>query len=265
MLVLIDVVLVADDLPRAVLGRQPRLGDPVYEPLVLQPVRHDLRDGDEREPMLFGEPLELGAARAGAVVVQDLADHARRVEPREPREIHGGLGVPHALEHAALARTERKDVPAVSEIAGRGRRIDRDANRRRAVLRADPRGHAKARRRVDADRVRRSIIVEVRLAHRREAELVHTLAGQRDTNQPSRFPNHEVDHLWGDELRRANEVALVLAVFVVGNDNELAAADVVYGLLDCPEFHEAIPCGFRHPMSDIRCPMVVIVVAHVWR
>ena len=51
----VDVVAVADDAPRAVFGGQPRLGHAVHEPFVLEPVRHELRDGDEGEPVRFGE------------------------------------------------------------------------------------------------------------------------------------------------------------------------------------------------------------------
>src|SRR2546430_11907485 len=54
----------------------------------------------------------------------------------------------------------------------------------------------------------------VRLAHRRQSELVDALAGECDTYEPARATDHEVHHLGRDELRRANEVALVFAVLV---------------------------------------------------
>ena len=60
--------------------------------------------------VLGGELLELRPARRRAVLVQDLADHAGRREPGEPREVDGGLGMPDALEHAAVARAQRKHV-----------------------------------------------------------------------------------------------------------------------------------------------------------
>ena len=45
----------------------------------------------------------------------------------------------------------------------------------------------------------------------------------------------EVDHLGGHPLGRADQVALVLAAFVVGNDDELPRADVrdrlLYGVV----------------------------------
>src|SRR5690606_9750747 len=43
---------------------------------------------------------------------------------------------------------------------------------------------------------------------------------------------HEVDEVGRDDLGRRDEVALVLAVLVVDDDDELAVADVVEGVLD---------------------------------
>ena len=105
--------------------RQPRFGDAVHEALRLQPVRDELRDGDERQAVLEREPLEL---RRRFIVVpssfEDLADHAGRIQAREPREIDGRFGVPDALEHAAVASAKRVDVPGASEVA-RARSRDR--------------------------------------------------------------------------------------------------------------------------------------------
>src|SRR6476661_494194 len=92
-------------------------------PLVLEPVRDELRDGDEREAVLLRERLELRALGGRAVVVEDLADHTGGIHAGEPREIDRGLGVPDALEHATVARAQRMHVSAVAQIARHGGRI----------------------------------------------------------------------------------------------------------------------------------------------
>jgi hypothetical protein len=46
---------------------------------------------------------------------------------------------------------------------------------------------------------------------------------------------HEIDHLGRDQLGRADEIALVLAVLVIGHDDDLAVAQVLDGLLDGAE------------------------------
>src|SRR5688572_11604186 len=230
MLVVVDVVAIPDDLPRTMLRRQSRLSDAMHQTFVLQPVRHELRDRDERQAMVFRELLQLRSTRGGAVVIQDLTDHAGWVESRQARQVDRRLRMPDALEHTALARAQGEDMATVTEVAGHRGRVYRDADRGRAILSADTGADAEARRRIDAHRVCRAIIVDVGLAHGCEPELVDALARQRDANEAARLPNHEVDHLGRHELRRANEVALILPVLVVGNDDEAAGANVVYGL-----------------------------------
>ena len=44
-------------------------------------------------------------------------------------------------------------------------------------------------------------------------------------------------HLGGDELRGADEIAFVLAILVVGDDDELARANVGDRLFDGAEWH----------------------------
>ena len=110
-----------------------------------------------------GGGAHLGHARHAAVLVADLAEHAALVEAGKLAEVDGGLGVPVALEHAALARSQREDVAGPVEVAGHGRRAREGAEGggavegrdpgRRALLRADNRG-AGVRHRVQHGRER---------------------------------------------------------------------------------------------------------------
>ena len=75
----------------------------------------------------------------------------------------------------------------------------------------------------------RSLVV---VGHRAQRELVGALLGQRQADQPARVRGHEVDRLGRRELRCDDEVALVLAVGVVHDDDELALTNVVERLLD---------------------------------
>src|SRR5687767_7414499 len=106
MLVRIDIVAVADDSPDTGIGRQSRLGSAVHQALVLKTVPDELRDGDHRQSVLLREDLELWALRRGAVVGEDLADDARRVQAGESREVDGRLGVTDPLQHAAFASAQ---------------------------------------------------------------------------------------------------------------------------------------------------------------
>src|SRR5207249_4240603 len=123
------------------------------------------------------------------------------------------------------------DVAAVAEVGRRGLRIDGDANRLRPIAGADAGRHAEPWRGVDAHRVRRPIFVRVRLGHRGEVELLDALAGEGEADHTAGVLDHEVDHLGRDQLRRADQVALVLTIFVVGDDDQFAGSDIVDGLV----------------------------------
>ena len=185
--------------------------------------------------MHLGECLELRTPRGAAVVVEDLADHAGGIHAGKPREIDGRLRVADALEHAAVASAQRMNVSTATQVRRHRGRIDERANRRRAILRADTGGDPEPRRRIHAHRVRRAVLVEVALGHGRQVELIDPFSRQRDADHPARIPEHEVHDRRRDELRGADEVSFVLAILIVGDDDELSRRDVGDGLFDCIE------------------------------
>ncbi len=56
-----------------------------------------------QQAVLVAEALEVGHAGHRPVLVDDLAQHACRVQAGEAGKVDGGLGVAGSLEHAALA------------------------------------------------------------------------------------------------------------------------------------------------------------------
>ena len=138
---------------------------------------------------------------------------------------------PVALEDAA----RRGRAAGRRGRAGRGRSavevgVDRDLDRAGAVVRRDAGRHALARLDGDGERgaERRLVLV----GHLPQAELVAALLGEAEADEAARVRGHEVDRLGRRELRRDREVALVLAVLVVDDDDEAAGADVLDRLLD---------------------------------
>jgi len=186
--------------------------------------------------MVRGEPLQIRAAGRRAVVVEDLADHAGRIEAGEAREVHRGLGVPDALQHATLAGAQRVHVAGPNEVAAHGGRVHRHLDGLGAVRRADAGGHAEAGRGIDAHGERGAHGLGVLVALRREPELVHALRRERQADHALGL-QHEVHHLGRHELRRADEIALVLAILVVRDDDELAGLQVRDGLFYGSERH----------------------------
>jgi hypothetical protein len=78
-------------------------------------------------------------------------------------------------------------------------------------------------------------------------ERVADLAGQRDAEVPAADARHEVEEIDADPLRRADEVAFVLAVLVVDENDHAAGAQLVEDFGNRGERH-----GRHHPSGNRR-------------
>ncbi|MGY4517196.1 hypothetical protein ACVWWW_002764 [Lysobacter sp. HA18] len=81
--------------------------------------------------------------------------------------------------------------------------------------------------------------------HRRQAELSATLARQRHAHQPPRMRDHEVDVLRPHEFRGHDQVAFVLAILVVDDDDHSAGADFFQQFGNRREAHARSPVSRR--------------------
>ena len=122
--------------------------------------------------------------------------------------------------------TSGKTWPGRDDVLRPARRVDRHRDGARAVGGRDAGGDALAR--LDRDGEGGLVARAVVLRHQRQAELLDPLAGQRQADQAARVLGHEVDRFGRGALRRDDEVALVLAVLVVDQDEHPALA----GFLD---------------------------------
>src|SRR5258705_10207008 len=80
----------------------------------------------------------------------------------------------------------------------------------------------------------------VLLGHRRQPQRLTTLGHERQANEPAPMRGHEIDHLGGDGVGRADQVTLVLAVLVIRHDDELPRADIRDGLFYRSERHSCL-------------------------
>ena len=126
------------------------------------------------------------------------------------------------------------------EVGRLGVRRDRDLDRVAAVGGRDPGRDPLA----GVDRGRVGGAEPGRLAggrDQRQAELVGALLGERQADLPACVRDHEVDRLGGRELRGDDEVALVLAVGIVDDDDDATLANLLDRILDRRE-----RCRDRH-------------------
>src|SRR5450759_4394433 len=237
----VDHGFVAHGLEVAILGGHRHGGGPADELLVAAPVLDEVGDGDDLEAVLLGVRDEIGHAGHRAVVVHDLADDGRGVQAGEAREVDAGLRLPRALEHAAGARHEGEHVSRLHERLGPGLWIDGHLDGVCAVGGGDACGDALARLDRDGERRLQARLVVGR--HRRQIQLRAALRRERQADEATAFLGHEVDACGGGELRGHREVALVLAVLVVADDDHPALAQVVERIRDGREMPFAVPAG----------------------
>ena len=135
-----------------------------------------------------------------------------------------------ADQDAAFASDQRKDVARRDDIGGTFGRIDRGRNRSRPVERRNAGRNAFAR----LDRLREGGAVArgVRAHHEFEPKLVGARLRQRQADEAAAMLGHEVDGVGRRHLRRNDEVALVLAIFRVDENDHAAILHLLDDLLD---------------------------------
>ena len=226
----VHVVFVAVQAERPEVRLDLPLGDALHRALLLEAIADQVGDRAELQAMQLRELLELRPARHGAVFVQDLDDHGRRLEPGDAHEVAAGFGVPGSGQHATGLRHQREDVARLAQVLGTGVRGDGRADRVRPVVCRDARRNPL--RRLDRQReVRR--LVGVGLAHhQRQPQLPAAIAIERQADQATAEPGHEIDVLGANLRRGHDEVAFVFAVLVVHEDDHPALPDILDNLVD---------------------------------
>ena len=131
-------------------------------------------------------------------------------------------------QHAAVARLQREDMAGGDNIVLAAGAIDRHRHGARAVCGADPGGDAIAR--LDRGGKGGFIGAAVVGAHHVEAQFLDPVAGHRQADQTAAIFGHEVDRVGRRHLRRDDQVAFILPVFVVDQDIHAAVARLVDNL-----------------------------------
>ena len=194
-----------------------------------QPVFDERCDRNDLEAELPGDLRQLRQARHRAVLVHDLDQCACGLQAGQPGEVYRGLGMPRTAQHAFLAGTQRVDVPRAAEVGGPGRGVGQGAYGGGAVMDRDARGAAVAEQ-VDRHGEGRAQQRGVVLFHHVEPQFGAPLLRQRGAEHAASLLEHEVHDFGRDFLRRDDEVAFVLAVFVVDDDHYPAVAEIFNNL-----------------------------------
>ena len=62
------------------------------------------------------------------------------------------------------------------------------------------------------------------LRHQRQAQLIHPRTRHGKADQAARITRHEIDRIRGRELRGDHQIALILAVFIIHQDEHAPTA-----------------------------------------
>jgi hypothetical protein len=68
-------------------------------------------------------------------------------------------------------------------------------------------------------------------------KLVTAFLGHRKADQTAAVHSHEVDHLWRDHFRGADQVTLVFTIFIVNDDYHFAVSNIFDGVVDSGKWH----------------------------
>ncbi len=189
---------------------------------VRPPVLDQVLDGGDGDVVALREELEGRHPRHGAVVLHDLADDRGGAQAGEARQVHGGLRLPGAGEHAPRLGPEREDVARLHQVLGDGGGVRQDLDGARAVVGRDAGGDPLPRLDGDGEAGAEGGGVAVRGDHHGQGQAVQVLPLHRGADQAARAPRHEGDGLGGDRLGRHGQIPFVLPVLRVDEDHETA-------------------------------------------
>ena len=116
----------------------------VDETLARLAIGDEVGDRDDLEAMLAGEGDDLRPALDRAVVIDELADDAGRMQAGEPGEIDRRLGMARAHQDAARFGDERKHMAGAHEVGGMHIAVGQGVHGGAALLGRDAGGEALA-------------------------------------------------------------------------------------------------------------------------
>ena len=186
---------------------------------------------------------DLRPAHHRAVIIDQLADRRHRLEAGEPAEIDRRLGMARAHQHPAILGDQRKDMARPDKIGAAGIAVRQIADRRGAVVGRDAGRGAVAviDRNGKGGAVDRIIVGD----HRRQMQAARDLGRQWRADDAAGMADDERHLLRRGVDRSDDQIALVLAVVVIGDDDDLAGGERVDRLADTG-------LGQVHPLRSSR-------------
>ena len=140
--------------------------------------------------------------------------------------------MPGSLENSTGSRRQREDMSGGHKILARGFRIHHKTDRISAVERGN--AGRDSHRSIDALGKRRMIVVGG--GRTRDVQFLCAFFGDRSANQAAGVFRHEINNFRGYFFRRADQIAFIFPVFIIGHDDEPAVSDILQNGFHTVEF-----------------------------
>ncbi len=228
----IDGTLIGDEAEAAVGGVDFGRGSAILwdealdKSFTLEAILDDLLNRAHLEIVFLADGFELREAGHLAVFVDDLDEDSAGVQAGEAGQIDGAFGLTCADQDAAIASAEGIDVAGADEIVGGGFGIDEELDGLDAVGGGNAGADAVARVAIDADCERSAPHAVVARGLGRKFEAITVGGGEGDAEIAGADTGHEADDLRRDFLGSADEIAFVLAIFIIDEHDHFAGTKV---------------------------------------
>ena len=247
---LAERILVCNQLEISVQRGQIHFHRPPYETFRPHPVRNEVLDRNNAEAEPVRHFHQVGRTRHHAFFGHDFHQRAHRGAAGHAGQVHRRFGMPGPPQHAAVLGAKGKYVARTRKIRGRALRIGERAKGPGAIRRRNARRDAVFT--IDGYRKGRVVERSVGVDHHVQVEGRRPLPGKRRANEPPPVRRHEVDGFGGNLVRRAYEIPLVFAVFVVRHDNEPSRRQLPNSVFDRVEI-ALHPVRVRYLSHDALC------------
>jgi hypothetical protein len=197
-----------------------------HDALALEPIRDHVGDRQDHHAVLAAELVELGprAISPSSRMISQMMPAG--LQARQARQVDRPFGLAGAHQHSASARAQREDVARRHHVVGLG--VVGDGGQDRVCSDRAPLMPVVTPCRASMLTVNAVPSEAWLLRHHRRSSRRSTMRvvhGQAD--QAAAVLGHEVDGLGRDAFGGDAQVALVLAIFVVDQDDHLASAHLL--------------------------------------
>ena len=185
--------------------------------------------------MFGGKKLQVRQARHGAVILHDLADHGGRAAAGHGGQVAAGLSVTGTHQHAAINSLQREDVAGLHQIFGFRILGHCCLHGARAVRCRDAGGDAFGG--LNGRGKGRALLVAIARRHGRQLQALAVFAAERQADQAAPETRHEVDGVGADVVGCHQQIAFVLAVFFVNQNDDASGAQVSHDVFNRGDGH----------------------------